>query len=367
MADSGPVTTAGVIAVGNLEARIDGQVSRATGGRLTVGERAELVELIALRGHVLGRIADAERAAALADELVGQVPSDARSFVARARMRGVFHRFASALTDLDTAAALGATASTSMRSAPRSIRRSDATTRRSRSVDWPLTVMLTSARWQLSQGSTASAGRWTRRSAGSAAATRCYRGTSPFPLAMLEFQRGQLWMEHDDLRRARAWCDAAVRRLPAYVPAQGHLAELDAALGETAAAIARLRPLALASDDPDYATQLARILGNAGQTEEAQTWRGKAEARYDELLARHHDAFADHAAEFWLTIGGDPERALWLARQNLSLRQTPRARALVRRSSQRRVSACASIPGRRGRSLIEEHEDARGDRRPGKS
>jgi tetratricopeptide (TPR) repeat protein len=165
------------------------------------------------------------------------------------------------------------------------------------------------------------------------AATRSYRGTSPFPVAMLEFQRGQLWMEHGNLRHARAWCDAAVRRLPAYVPAQGHLAELDAARGETAAAIARLRPLALASDDPDYATQLARILGNAGQTEEAQTWRGKAEARYDELLERHHDAFADHAAEFWLTIGGDPGRALRLAQHNLSLRQTPRARALVRRSS----------------------------------
>jgi tetratricopeptide (TPR) repeat protein len=139
-------------------------------------------------------------------------------------------------------------------------------------------------------------------------------------------------MEHGDLRRARAWCDAAVRRLAAFVPAQGHLAELDAALGETAAAIARLRPLAIASDDPDYATQLARILGDAGHTEEAQTLRDKAHARYDELLARHPDAFADHAAEFWLTIGGDRERALRLARQNLSLRQTPRARALVRRS-----------------------------------
>jgi tetratricopeptide (TPR) repeat protein len=150
---------------------------------------------------------------------------------------------------------------------------------------------------------------------------------------MLEFQRGKLWLEHGDLRRARAWCDAAVRRLPAYVPAQGHLAELDAALGDPAAAIARLRPLALTSDDPDYATQLARILGDAGHPEEAQIWRDEAEGRYDELLAHHQDAFADHAAEFWLTIGGDPERALWLAQQNLSLRQTPRARALVRRSS----------------------------------
>jgi hypothetical protein len=151
MADGEPFTTAGVIAVANLEARINGQVSRATSGRLTVSERAELVELIALRGHVLGRIADSERAAAMADELVGRVPSDARSFLARARMKGVFHRFASALTDLDTAAALGATAATSMRSAPRPIRLSDATTRRSRSVGWPLTVMLTSTRWQRSQ------------------------------------------------------------------------------------------------------------------------------------------------------------------------------------------------------------------------
>jgi tetratricopeptide (TPR) repeat protein len=338
MADSGPVTTAGVIAVGNLEARIDGQVSRATGGRLTVGERAELIELIALRGHVLGSIADAERAAAMADELVGQVPTDARSFVARARMRGVFHRFASALTDLDTAAALGgdrvdldAERAAMYQAVGRydealAIRRMAA----DRHADFSSLAALAGVYGE--RGEMDEAERWF------GAATRCYRDTSPFPLAMLELLRGKLWMEHDDLRRARAWCDAAVRRLPAYVPAQGHLAELDAALGEKAAAIARLLPLALASDDPDYATQLARILGDAGQTEEAQTWRGKAEARYDELLARHHDAFADHAAEFWLTIGGDPGRALSLARQNLSLRQTPRARALVR-------LACAALTG----------------------
>ena len=107
IADCGPATTAGTIALGNLEARIDVQAWQATRGQLTVGERAELVELIALRGHVLGRIADAERAAALAEELVRQVPGDARSFVARARMAAVFHRFALALTDLDAAAALG--------------------------------------------------------------------------------------------------------------------------------------------------------------------------------------------------------------------------------------------------------------------
>src|SRR3989442_3935832 len=104
--ESGPATTAGIIALGNLEARIDGQAGQAARGRLTVGERAELVDLIALRGHVLGRIADAERAAALSEELVRQVSGDARSFVPRARMAAVFHRFAPALTALDPAPAL---------------------------------------------------------------------------------------------------------------------------------------------------------------------------------------------------------------------------------------------------------------------
>ena len=327
------MTTAGVIAVGNLNARINGQVSRATLGRLTISERAELVELLALRGNVLGCIADAERAAALADELADEAPGDARSFVARARVSGVFHRFASALTDLDIAAALGGdrAALEAERAAIYQAlgRYNEALAIRQLAVErhGNFSALAALAGIHGERGEMDEAERWF------SAATRSYRGTSPFPVAMLEFQRGQLWMEHGHPRRARAWCDAAVRRLPAYVPAQGHLAELDAVRGETAAAIARLRPLALASDDPDYATQLARILGNAGQMEEAQTWRGQAKARYDELLERHHDAFVDHAAEFWLTIGGDPGRALLLAQHNLSIRQTPRARALVRRSS----------------------------------
>ena len=76
-----------------------------------------------------------------------------------------------------------------------------------------------------------------------------------------------------------------------------------------------------------------RALRRAGRTEEAQAWRDHAEACYDELLARHPEAFADHAAEFWITIGGDPSRALLLARENLALRPTARARELVHRAS----------------------------------
>jgi hypothetical protein len=40
--------------------------------------------------------------------------------------------------------------------------------------------------------------------------------------------------------------------------------------------------------------------------EESREWRARAEARYDELLAHHPEAFADHACEFWLEAGADP-------------------------------------------------------------
>ena len=67
--------------------------------------------------------------------------------------------------------------------------------------------------------------------------------------------------------------EAALRRVPAYAPARGHLAEVEAELGEIDSAISRLHSLAVSSDDPDYAAQLARILGDAGRDGESRHWR----------------------------------------------------------------------------------------------
>jgi tetratricopeptide (TPR) repeat protein len=172
----------------------------------------------------------------------------------------------------------------------------------------------------------------------------CYRGVSPFPLALLDFQRGLMWMVRADLHRARTWLGAAHRRLPAYAPAQGHLAEVEAALGDTETALARLRPLTISSDDPDYAASLARILREMDRLDEADEWRVRAESRYNELIARHPEAFADHAAEFWLEAGADPERALSLARRNLEVRKTPRAYELLARATRANEEAGAAYP-----------------------
>jgi tetratricopeptide (TPR) repeat protein len=333
-----PVTTAGDIALGNLEARIDGQAWRAARGLLTVGEAAELVELLALRAHLVGRIANAERAAALAEELVRQLPGDALAFITRARMAAVFHRFAPALADLDAAAGLGASQVTldaeraAIYQALGRYHEALELRRQALTSHPDFSVLGALAGLHAERGEMAEAERWL------VAAQEHYRGISPFPLAVLDFQCGQQWMEHDDLYQARASFEAALGRLPAYVPAQGHLAEVEAALGDRTTAIARLRPLSRTSDDPEYAATLAGLLAESGHSEEARACRAQAAARYEELLARHPEAFADHAADFWLTIGDDSQRALELAQRNLALRQTPRADALVRRCM-RRIAA----------------------------
>jgi tetratricopeptide (TPR) repeat protein len=152
---------------------------------------------------------------------------------------------------------------------------------------------------------------------------------SPFPLALLDFQLGAMWMRHELLDQARAHFEAAIGRVPAYAAAQGHLAEVEAHLGNPEAALTRLYPLVTSSDDPDYAAQLARILGEMGRNDEASGWCRLAANRYRELTAAHPEAFADHAAEFWLGPGNDLQEGLRLAKLNVRVRKTPRAHELL--------------------------------------
>jgi tetratricopeptide (TPR) repeat protein len=297
--EKGPPTTAGVIAMGNLNVRVEGLSWQATQESLAGDGWDELVKLTALRGHVLGRIEDAERAASFAQAFVHEAPRDARSFLARSRMVAQFHRFSAALADLDAAAALGLD--------PRMLDEERATIylalgrydealeihRRTLSTHADFRALSGRARYHAELGGMVEAETWF------VAARRSYRGVSPFPLAVLEVQCGQRWLAQDDLIRARIWLESAARRLPTYVPAQGHLAEIDAVEGRAAVAIERLRRLVLSSDDPYYACQLARV---SDESAEAIFWRAHAAARYEELVKRHPDAYADHAAEFWLTI-----------------------------------------------------------------
>jgi tetratricopeptide (TPR) repeat protein len=361
-----PPTTDGAIALSNLQAQIAAEERLARYGPLTVSQRAAIVELLIMRGQFLGRIADYERAEALAEQLVGDAPTDGGAFLARARARATLHRFAAALADLDEAERLGVN---SDRCAAVRATIFQASGR----YDEALVIRqhLTQARPDIRSLGAEAAVRAERGEIKEAErlfvqARQQYRDVSPFPVVWLYFQQGLMWMWEEHLERARAAFEAACARLPGYAAAQGHLAMVEVALarreraiavfqrwmqegdleqaharsqvphtGEEAAlgryqrAIALLRQQAHSSDDPEYASQLARLLKEAGQLDEALHWRDLAAARYDELMVRHPEAFADHAAEFWLTIGGDAPKGYLLAAKNLEIRKTPRAYELV--------------------------------------
>ncbi|NMH97109.1 hypothetical protein [Pseudonocardia acidicola] len=290
-----------------------------------VAEQAVLIDLLGLRGHVLGRIADYERAAELAERLARDAPDEGRALLARARSRATFHRFPEALADLDAAGRHGADRATldAERAAilqalgcyaDALVLHRDAAQRRP-----DFTTLGALAVLQAERGQVAAAERLFRE------ARRHYRGVSPFPVASLDFRRGLMWLRRGNFHAARTWFDAACRRMPGYAPAAGHLAEVDAALGAHQTAIDRLRPLAVSSDDPDYAAGLAGVLRDAGHAHEADRWRATAAARYDELMLRHPEAFADHAADFWLTVGDDEHDGPRLAKRNLGMRRAARA------------------------------------------
>jgi tetratricopeptide (TPR) repeat protein len=326
-----------MLALTNLQAQIDGLAARPaaarssqeTRARPAVVERALLVDLLLLHGRLLGRIADYELATELAEGMVRDAPGDSTARLARARTRATFHRFSEAVADLDAGerrgvdrAALDAERAAILQGAgchaeARVLRRDAERRCPDFATLGALAVM------------EAEHGRATEAERLFTEARRRYRGVSPFPVAELDFRRGLLWLRERDLLAARAWFDAAVGRVPAFAPALGHLAEVDAALDARDTAIDRLRPLAMTSDDPEYAAALAGVLSDAGQLQEADKWRISAAARYDQLVSRHPEAFLDHAAEFWLNVGGDQRKGRQLALQSATSRAAG-ASALLR-------------------------------------
>jgi len=343
-------TTDGTIAVGNLDAQIEGHERLGRSRPLSVKERASQADLLAQRGQILGRISDYEAAEAIAESLVREAPEDPVAWRARAASRATFHRFADALADLDEARRRGAPPgvldpirAAILQATGKEAEALELRRRLSQARPDILTLgaeaTLRAARGELDEA--------TRLFA---AALESYRDVSPFPVAWIEFQHGLVWMREERYTAARELLASAHQRLPQHAHARGHLAEVEAALGHTDAAVALLRPLAETSEDPDFAAQLARILIEAGRAEAAAPWRTRAAAGYDALMAKHPEAYADHAAEFWLAAGNDPIRALAHAERNVALRPTVRAWELVLRAARATGDgerACAAAIGAR--------------------
>jgi tetratricopeptide (TPR) repeat protein len=324
-------TTDGSIALRNLDAQIEGLQAEAVSGYSMAETQLCLIDLLVLRGQTRGRIADYRRAEQVANQFVRETGS-VESFLGRARIH-----IAQDLS-IDEAAAEEERAAIFQGLG----RYDEALALRKQAVDHCPTF----------ESVAALAGLYAERGEIEAAerlyveSQPRYRGVSPFPLALLDFQFGQMWMHQGEWKNARKLLQFAVQRLPACAPAQGHLAEVEAEIGDRENAVARLYPLALSSDDPDYASQLARILQDLGRIEESRHWCRLAATVYASLAVEYPEAFADHAAEFWLGPGANPDKALQLARINFATRKTPRSYALLSRAfgaNERRNDRASSV------------------------
>jgi hypothetical protein len=144
-----------------------------------------------------------------------------------------------------------------------------------------------------------------------------------------------------DSKLAALWYQRAIGYLPGYVKARVHLAEIYASENHTAEAEKLLVP-ALSSGDPEVLWRLADVLMAQAKVSEAAPLLTAARLRFDQLLAKHLLAFADHAAEFYAGTGHDYRRALDLARTNVANRPTARAleqaRAIAVRISRAPIS-----------------------------
>ena len=139
-------------------------------------------------------------------------------------------------------------------------------------------------------------------------------GISPLPCGQLLFEWAVNAMRRGELQRAEMIFAELDSILPAHVPGRGHRAEVELARGRLDAAATLVAPLLEMSDDPEYRATYAEILAARGEKKLAALEAERAAAEYECLLARRPEAYADHAAAFFMGVGNRPQRAVELAR-----------------------------------------------------
>jgi tetratricopeptide (TPR) repeat protein len=327
-----PVTD-GTIAVINLESARVQSWRRFWRAPERTGIAETIVEQELLTAQFCGDLTAFDRLVTLVSELFRANPDAAQTSLVAAHVACATHRFADARTSLAQAAARGALPdaveriSLSLDQATGADLGRVLAARRKRAAlpgQWEELVPLGALLADLGEVDEA---RQIYHQA-----LRDYRDASPFALAWVCFELGVLWGERVPTPLADSaaqWYHAAIDYVPGYVKARVHLAEVLLDRGETEEAGNLLRPVTT-SGDPEVYWRLAEVAEAAANAAEAETFVEAARSGFEALLEKHRLAFADHAAEFYLAGGADPERAFELAQLNLANRPTPRAFKLAR-------------------------------------
>jgi tetratricopeptide (TPR) repeat protein len=310
-----PDATASVIAIANLDQQI-----------AELGDSPGVEDLLILREEFLADYDALDRASTLAE---GRFVTT-QDLLKRAQARAAVHRFAEALSDLETAKQRGVP--------PGQILAMRASiliaTGHSSEVVAQLKKDLIRSPSFASRSALATAyasmGRVDEADRLYAAALAGLNTTLPFPYAWIYFGRGLMWAEQgQNPARAEAMYKQALAYVPEFAAANISLAKLEMARGHYAAARERILRVARSTNQPEALAILGVLDVRNGKLTEGNEEISRARQRFESLLVRYPLGFADHAAEFYLGPGNDPERAWLLAEQNLANRQTDRSVALA--------------------------------------
>jgi tetratricopeptide (TPR) repeat protein len=323
--------TSGRIAVANLSTSIE-SLERCRVERATFENLMALSKQLFLRGDLLGRIVDHDRAELVANEAIALSPDTASALYIRARLAERFHRFeeANALldkalaaghpkdeVDVERAALLQATGGYS----------EALVLREGLAKDNPSIQTLGALATLLGEMD-----QWAAAESCYTAAADADEGTSPIPCGQLLFEWGVTAMRRGSLDRAEELFVELGAILPQHVPGRGHRAEVALARGQLDLAEALITPVLTIAGDPEYRATYAEILAARGDRKAAISEAQRAAAVYERLLARRPEAYADHAAAFFISVGNRPQLAVDLALANFKLRDTLRSRKLLDRA-----------------------------------
>ncbi|HZL19043.1 MAG TPA: hypothetical protein VFG23_15000 [Polyangia bacterium] len=338
-------TTSGAIATHNFLAELALAKKQHADQPTNLKRTRALVDHLFDQAQFFGKLASYDEAEALAKAALVDAPKSGEAHLLRAHTLSALHQFVAASAEIDRAEALGAP--------PELVRHS-------RVGIWQATGKIDQAlealgAWRRMRpnftnlsaeaGALADKHDYPHAAAVFSQARRDYDDVSPFAIAWSEFQEGHMWESAGRSDRARPLFESALARLPLYAAVAGHLAHLVAAFGDPEGldrARALLEPLVARTDDPEYVGELGAIYRQLHRPVEADRLVSQATQRYEALLARHPEAFYDHAARFFLHVAGDPKRALGLAQKNFALRPTPDARDLLA-EAERATSATAGL------------------------
>jgi tetratricopeptide (TPR) repeat protein len=332
-----PSTTPWSIASNNLDADIK---ERSEKRASTPDEHLFLVDLYLTRAQFVANVADVEKADAIGEQSVKSYPTSAVSHLAHAVTLGALHRFPDEAKELDEAARLGASRFR-VASARVALLMATGHYDDAQKLMTPIdersspTALVTAAVLAGKMQKHDEAERLFERTRGA------FVDVSPFPVAWMDFQRAALLEANGKEKEARPYYLEALEVIPAYVHAAVHASVTDT----PEAAIARLEALRTSTTDPDLLAALADAHRRAKHDGEAKKVTEAARARYEELVAKHPEAYRDHAARFWLAGGNDPKKALDLAEKNAQLRPTEEAIDLwmaAAAAADRKDQICAS-------------------------